>query len=162
MFFKKNLTKKLNKCIIKKTKKKFEIVKKSKELKRKLSFTKIKIPLWIMKNLADSAFCIVVVPKNIRRNINQYLNIFWNFCFFSAIILFKNLPGLKYLNFFKNTLILKFKKIIEFIMDQNIETLKIDIVKKEACIYENILIQNLIFSKIKIFKWKKNGLKKFL
>ena len=115
-----------------------------------------------MKNLADSAFCIVVVPRNIRRNINQYLNIFWNFCFFSAIILFKNLPGLKYLNFFKNTLILKFKKIIGVIMDQNIETLKIDIVKKEVCIYENILIQNLIFSKIKIFKWKKNGLKKFL
>lgn len=46
-------------------------------------------------------------------------------------------------------------------MDENIETLKIDNFKKEACIYETILIKNLIFSKIKIFKWKKNGLKKF-
>jgi hypothetical protein len=108
-----------------------------------------------MKTLADSSVNITIIPKNLRKNTGYHLNNFIDFCFFSAVKIFKNLLSFRYVNTLMNYLSSKFIKTIQLMIPKKNFKIKAKHIK-ENYVYENMIIKNTIFSKIKTYNWKKN------
>ena len=135
-----------------------KLIKKSKKNKTgydKRKLIKISLPFWIANVLTYSNLTIIMIPQNFRKKNNNVSIENLNFCFLSAINLFKSFFSSNRRYFLENSLEIKFDKILVITNNSKIKKKDFYNFGKNKCIYEITIFKNIYHLKVLLEKWKK-------